>query len=165
MTKDTELPLMGFGNCFHGHIQLLDFTIYKNPHLLIRPGIYYPSIELSGQWIASGSTDGSVRIWEVETGRCLKVWQFDEAVKCVAWNPLPDFPILAAGMGIDLVFLNTELGTDEEQQRIEELLQLDNLPELDEAAAAIAKWLPDEKYGGIKIRHFKVHFAKTRSCS
>ncbi|CAH8383712.1 unnamed protein product [Eruca vesicaria subsp. sativa] len=113
------------------------------------------STELSGQWIASGSTDGSVRIWEVETGRCLKVWQFDEAVKCVAWNPLPDFPILAVAMGIDLVFLNTELGTDEEQQRIEELLRLDNLPELDEAAAAIATWLPDEKYGGIKIRHFK----------
>lgn len=88
-----------------------------------------------------------------------------------------------------MVFLNTELGTDEEQQRIEELLRLDNnLPELDEAgkrikiftnmfvrkmiltlsffvyilhhviiASAIAKWLPDEKYGGIKIRHFKVH--------
>ncbi|CAN7008052.1 unnamed protein product [Brassica rapa subsp. trilocularis] len=113
------------------------------------------STECSGQWIASGSTDGSVRIWEVETGRCLKVWQFDEAVKCVAWNPLPDFPILAVAMGVDLFFLNTELGTDEEQQRIEELLRLDNLPELDEAAAAIAKWLPDEKYRGIKIRHFK----------
>lgn len=45
-----------------------------------------------------GSTDGSVRIWEVETGRCLKVWQFDEAIKCVAWNPLSSLPVLAIAM-------------------------------------------------------------------
>ncbi|CAH8320035.1 unnamed protein product [Eruca vesicaria subsp. sativa] len=113
------------------------------------------SPDCSGQWIASGSADGSVRIWEVETGRCLKVWQFKEPVKCVAWNPLPDFPILAVAMGQDLVILNTELGTDEEQQKIEELLRLGSLPELDESAAAIVSWHQDETFGGIKIRHFK----------
>ncbi|VVB03422.1 unnamed protein product [Arabis nemorensis] len=113
------------------------------------------STESSGQWIASGSTDGSVRIWEVETGRCLKTWQFDEAVKCVAWNPLSDFPILAVAMGRDLVILNTELGTDEEQNTIKELLNLGNLPEQSTSVAAIVSWLPDEIYGGIKIRHFK----------
>ncbi|XP_024010891.1 ribosome biogenesis protein BOP1 homolog [Eutrema salsugineum] len=113
------------------------------------------STECSGQWIASGSTDGSVRLWEVETGRCLKIWQFDEAVKCVAWNPLSDFPILAVAMGRDLVILNTELGTDEEQKNIKDLLQLGDLPEPKAAVAAIVSWLPDELYGGIKIRHFK----------
>ncbi|WZZ48572.1 hypothetical protein YC2023_048679 [Brassica napus] len=113
------------------------------------------SPDCSGQWIASGSADGSVRIWEVETGRCLKVWLFKEPVKCVAWNPLPDFPILAVAIGQVLVILNTELGTDEEQQKIEELLRLGNLPEQDEAVAAIVSWLPDETYGGIKIKHFK----------
>ncbi|CAH8382856.1 unnamed protein product [Eruca vesicaria subsp. sativa] len=110
------------------------------------------SPDCSGQWIASGSADGSVRIWEVETGRCLKVWQFKEPVKCVAWNPLPDFPILAVAMGQDVIILNTELGTDEEQQRIEELLRLGSLPELDESVAPIVSWHQDE---GIKIRHFK----------
>ncbi|KFK37303.1 hypothetical protein AALP_AA4G239700 [Arabis alpina] len=113
------------------------------------------STESSGQWIASGSKDGSVRIWEVETGRCLKTWQFDEAVKCVAWNPLSDFSILAVAMGRDLIILNTELGTDEEQSNIKELLNLGNLPEQSAYVAAIVTWLPDELYGGIKIRHFK----------
>ncbi|CAH8269780.1 unnamed protein product [Arabidopsis lyrata] len=100
-----------------------------------------------------GSTDGSVRIWEVETGRCLKIWQFDEAIKCVAWNPLSGLSILAVAMGRDLVILNTELDTDEEQEYIKELLHLGNVTE--PKASAIARWLPDEKYGGIMIRHFK----------
>jgi ribosome biogenesis protein ERB1 len=29
-----------------------------------------------------------VCIWEVETGRCLRVWDVGEAVQRVAWNPL-----------------------------------------------------------------------------
>lgn len=48
--------------------------------------------------VSQGSLDGTVRIWEVETGRCLKVWELGEAVKYVAWNPLPELPILAAAV-------------------------------------------------------------------
>ncbi|KAK1318531.1 hypothetical protein QJS10_CPB04g01263 [Acorus calamus] len=53
------------------------------------------SVSMTGQWIASGSKDGTVQIWEDETGRCLRVWEVDEAVKHVSWNPEPDLPILA----------------------------------------------------------------------
>ncbi|CAA7050677.1 unnamed protein product [Microthlaspi erraticum] len=113
------------------------------------------STERSGQWIASGSMDKSVRIWEVETGRCLKVWEFDEVVTCVAWNPLSDFSILAVAMGRDLVLLNTELGTDEEQKKIEDLLNVKDLPELVPSVAKIVTWRQDEKHGGVKITHFK----------
>ena len=42
-----------------------------------------------------GSSDGTVRLWEVETCRCIKVWEFGEIVQYVAWNPLPELPILA----------------------------------------------------------------------
>ena len=42
-----------------------------------------------------GSKDGTVRIWEVETGRCLRLWEVGEAVQHVAWNPLPELPVLA----------------------------------------------------------------------
>lgn len=42
--------------------------------------------------------DGTVRIWEVETGRCLRVWEVGGAVKCVAWNPLPELPVLAVSV-------------------------------------------------------------------
>ncbi|KAK8918946.1 hypothetical protein KSP39_PZI021478 [Platanthera zijinensis] len=53
------------------------------------------SVEISGQWLASGSSDGTIRLWEVETGRCLKVWKIGEPVHYVTWNPSPQLPILA----------------------------------------------------------------------
>ena len=35
-----------------------------------------------------GSTDGTVCVGEVETGRCIKVWEVGESVQTVAWNPI-----------------------------------------------------------------------------
>ncbi|KAJ0987543.1 hypothetical protein J5N97_005899 [Dioscorea zingiberensis] len=83
------------------------------------------SIEISGQWIASGSTDGTVRIWEIDTGRCLKVWDVGEAVQHVTWNPLPELPILAISLGRDVLLLNTGLGNEEEQLKVKELLHVE----------------------------------------
>ncbi|XP_010522988.1 PREDICTED: ribosome biogenesis protein BOP1 homolog isoform X2 [Tarenaya hassleriana] len=116
------------------------------------------STDSSGQWIASGSTDGSVRVWEVETGRCLKIWEFGEAVQRVAWNPLPELPILAVSMGPDLVILDTGLGNDEDQKKIKELLLLEkpsSAPDDNDNMASIVSWFPEDKYGGIRLRHFK----------
>ena len=46
--------------------------------------------------LSEGSCDGTIRVWEVETGRCLKVWNVGGDVRNIAWNPSPDRPILAA---------------------------------------------------------------------
>ncbi|XP_022149038.1 ribosome biogenesis protein BOP1 homolog [Momordica charantia] len=114
------------------------------------------STEANGQWIASGSLDGTVRIWEVETGRCLKVWEVGEAVKYVAWNPLPELPILAVVVGIDVLLLNTGFGDGEVQTKIKELLHVEMLPETDNSdKTPVATWLQDDKIEGIRLRHFK----------
>lgn len=115
------------------------------------------SVDPSGQWIASGSMDGTVRVWEIDTGRCLRVWNVDEAVKCVAWNPVQGLPILAAAVGLDVLILNTDLGSEEEQERARELLEIKTLPSSDDSdkAASVATWLQDDKHGGIRLRHFK----------
>ncbi|KAF1861115.1 hypothetical protein Lal_00000534 [Lupinus albus] len=94
------------------------------------------SVEASGQWMASGSSDGTVRIWEVETGRCLRKWEVGEAVNCVAWNPLPGVHILAVSVGQDVLLLNTYLGDEEEQKRIKELLKVDQSTATDDSGLA-----------------------------
>ncbi|KAF9593598.1 hypothetical protein IFM89_024249 [Coptis chinensis] len=56
------------------------------------------SVQVSGQWLAYGSSDGTVRVWEVETGRCVRIWKVGEAVHYVAWNPISELRILAASI-------------------------------------------------------------------
>ncbi|PKA45813.1 Ribosome biogenesis protein BOP1 like [Apostasia shenzhenica] len=111
------------------------------------------SVAISGQWLASGSADGTVRLWEVENARCLKVWEIGEPIKCVAWNPLPELPILAVSAGHDVLLLDTELGDEEEQHRVKELLRADSSTMDD---SGIVSWIPHEKYAGIWLKHSKV---------
>ncbi|KAA8536573.1 hypothetical protein F0562_029051 [Nyssa sinensis] len=115
------------------------------------------STEASGQWIASGSSDGTVRIWEVETGRCLRVWEVSEAVQHVAWNPLPELPILAVSAGQDVFLLNTGFGNEEEQEKIKELLHVETptMPEDSGNSTSAVTWAQDDKNKGIRLKHFK----------
>lgn len=52
-----------------------------------------------GQWLASGSDDGSLRLWEVASGRCMATWQLGGAVHAVAWCPDPKLQLLSAVVG------------------------------------------------------------------
>ncbi|KAB2634638.1 ribosome biogenesis protein BOP1-like protein [Pyrus ussuriensis x Pyrus communis] len=111
------------------------------------------SVEASGQWIASGSLDGTLRIWEVETGRCVKICDIGEAVKYVAWNPNPEHSIVAVSAGQDVLLLNTGCGTEEVQKRTKELLSVE-MPMPDDSAFSVS-WLHDDKLEGIRLRHSK----------
>ncbi|XP_012066646.1 ribosome biogenesis protein BOP1 homolog isoform X2 [Jatropha curcas] len=115
------------------------------------------STEASGQWIASGATDGTVRVWEVETGRCIKIWELGEAVQCVAWNPSHELPILAVSVGQDVIVLNTGLGSGEVQKKVKELLHVETPTVSDDSdkTSSSLSWLQDNIHGGIKLRHFR----------
>ncbi|XP_038997863.1 ribosome biogenesis protein BOP1 homolog isoform X2 [Hibiscus syriacus] len=114
------------------------------------------SVEPSGQWIASGSKDGTVRVWEVETGRCLRVWEIGEAVQHVAWNPLPARPILAVSAGADVLILNTGFGDEEEKKEIKKLLHIGTPTSTDsDDMSSYLSWLQDEKYDCIRLRHYR----------
>ncbi|MCJ1364595.1 Ribosome biogenesis protein erb1 [Acarospora aff. strigata] len=58
-------------------------------------------IDPSGTWLASGGDDGTVRIWELLTGR--QIWKIklgdEEAVNVVRWRPGKDAVILSAAVG------------------------------------------------------------------
>ena len=64
----------------------------------------------AGQWMASGGDDGTIRLWEVATGRCRKVWRLGEAVACVAWCPDARLQLLSAAVGQRIVLLLSGLG-------------------------------------------------------
>ncbi|XP_062188566.1 ribosome biogenesis protein BOP1 homolog [Phragmites australis] len=115
------------------------------------------SVEITGQWIASGSSDGTIRIWEVETGRCLKVWNVGGDVRHIAWNPAPDRPILAAIVDHDLLLLNVEVGSEEVQMKSKELLRIDESAPEDDAddKKPAVRWVKNEKLDGITLIHHK----------
>ena len=63
------------------------------------------SVDPSGVYLASGSDDGTVRLWHVATGRCERSWAAGGAVMCVAWCPNPAVHVLAAVVGSSLLFI------------------------------------------------------------
>jgi ribosome biogenesis protein ERB1 len=58
-----------------------------------------------GQWLASASDDGSVRLWDVGSGRCAAQWQIGGIVQCVAFCPNPDVKVLAAVVDSKIVLI------------------------------------------------------------
>ena len=65
------------------------------------------AVSPSGTWLASGGDDGTVRIWELVTGR--QIWSVklskDEAVNVVRWRPGTDATILSAAAGEHLYLI------------------------------------------------------------
>lgn len=56
------------------------------------------SVDPTGQWLASGSDDKTIRLWEVCTGRCLKTIHMEDAVNGIAWNANPQCTLIAAAV-------------------------------------------------------------------
>ncbi|KAI9676998.1 MAG: Ribosome biogenesis protein erb1 [Caeruleum heppii] len=65
------------------------------------------SVDPAGIWVASGGDDGTVRIWEILTGRQIYsvTLNRDEAVNVVRWRPGLDACILAAAAGEDIFLI------------------------------------------------------------
>ncbi|KAF9617492.1 hypothetical protein IFM89_036651 [Coptis chinensis] len=96
-------------------------------------------------------------LWEVETGRCVRVWKVGEAVHYVDWNPISELRILAASMGHDVLLLNSGLGNNEEQEQIKNfyiLRLLNHLMNPGHVTSAM-NWLQLDKYDGIRLKHLK----------
>ncbi|RKP24382.1 WD40-repeat-containing domain protein, partial [Syncephalis pseudoplumigaleata] len=74
------------------------------------------ALDPTGQWMASGSDDKTARLWEVATGRCLAVWQLDDVVEHVAWNPSRDLSLLSAAAGHKVFLINPKQLWDTERQ-------------------------------------------------
>ncbi len=95
--------------------------------------------------IASGAADNTVRLWEIRTGKCLKVWEFNTAVKRVEFNE--DGSQLLAVTEKRMGFLGTievmNINLDpEEEQSDEKVLTIT----CEESKATVAGWSYLSKY-------------------
>lgn len=72
------------------------------------------AIDPSGQYLATGGDDGTVRVWTIEPQR--EVWTVrlgaDNPVNVVRWRPGKDAPVVAACAGDDIYLCVPRLGID-----------------------------------------------------
>jgi ribosome biogenesis protein ERB1 len=103
------------------------------------PAIRSITASPDGQFMASGGTDGVVRIWEVQTGRLLRSWdistmvaKFDadttdegkkaKVVVCVEWNPNRLHHCLLASVGSFVVVIATGTAGQKDAELTDALL-------------------------------------------
>lgn len=66
----------------------------------------------SGQFLASCGDDGTARVWEIASGRCLRLIKLSEDEKClkVSWSPNPNLCLLIIGFGNKCAVVNPQVG-------------------------------------------------------
>nr|MBE5724364.1 putative ribosome biogenesis protein BOP1-like protein [Cucujiformia] len=68
------------------------------------------STDKIGQYLLSGSDDGTVKIWEVNTGRCLKTIKTDDVVRSVEWCPNAALSLVLVASGKKVFIINPHVG-------------------------------------------------------
>lgn len=68
------------------------------------------STDKFGQYLLSGSDDGTVKIWEVNTGRCLRSIKLNEVVKSVEWCPNAALSLVLVSAGQQVFLINPKVG-------------------------------------------------------
>jgi WD40 repeat protein len=53
--------------------------------LFVSPG-NTADVVAKSKYIVSGAADSTMKLWDIQLGKCLYTWDFLTAVKCVAWR-------------------------------------------------------------------------------
>jgi translation initiation factor 3 subunit I len=107
--------------------------------------IWTVDVEPTSTMIATGSADNTIRLWEVKTGRCLKVWEFPTAVKRVEFNEdgTKLLGVTEKRMGylsnIVVLDINPDVNAEQSEERVMTIV-------CDESKATVAGWSYMSKY-------------------
>jgi ribosome biogenesis protein ERB1 len=77
-----------------------------------------------GQYLVSGGEDGTIRLWEVDTGLCRDSWSMkgDGKITSVMWNPDAQTPVVAVTAGSTLALITTGTGDHDACETAESFL-------------------------------------------
>lgn len=102
-----------------------------------------------GNWLATGSDDATLRIWEVLTGRCVKtISEFDgNAILACRWSPNADIALLAVSAGDNCYLVSpTSLVSEEIENATRELCQAGYAYQAQNASTTVSKKEPACKW-------------------
>ncbi len=68
-----------------------------------------------GQFLVTGSDDKTVRVWDVETGRCVHIFHVDSIVNKVAWNPNSSVCVVAIAHEYGMLLVTVPPASSPEQ--------------------------------------------------
>lgn len=111
------------------------------------------SVSPGGQWLASGSDDGSLRLWEVATARCMRTVAVGGVLRSVAWNPNPTVCLVAVATEDMVLLLNPLLGDRLVVAGTDQLLG--TFEPAEEPAMQPARWQEaseEERQQGLRLR-------------
>ncbi|KAJ8670300.1 hypothetical protein QAD02_001559 [Eretmocerus hayati] len=136
--------------------------IYKGHSDMIRS----ISVEAAGQYLASGGDDMTLRIWEISTGRCVKVVDCGGVIRSVAWCPNQNLPLIAVAADHKVFLINPGVGDHLILSKADKLLEI--IPQSDtivpERVKSVVQWEqqtevdnPENWKMGIRVvlSHFK----------
>lgn len=120
------------------------------------------SCDKLGQYLLTGSDDFTVKIWEINTGRCLKTIKTDDVVRSVEWCPNSALSLILVASGKTVHLINPNVGDFVVSSKTDSVLR--DAPKSDlivsERIKTTVRWnVPtDDAYeNGFRIRldHFK----------
>ncbi|CAH0548634.1 unnamed protein product [Brassicogethes aeneus] len=120
------------------------------------------STEKTGQYLLSGSDDGTVKIWEVNTARCLKTIKIEGVVRSVEWCPNQALSLVLVASDNDVYLINPHVGDTLISQKTDAVLS--EVPKSDhiipERIRTCVQWLEPtqelyERGVRLHLKHFK----------
>lgn len=82
------------------------------------------SCDKHGQYLVTGSDDGTVKIWEICTGRCLKTYRTGGVVRCVEWCPNAAISLIIVASDSRAILINPSVGDRLIQTKTDKLLSI-----------------------------------------
>ncbi|KAK6624767.1 hypothetical protein RUM44_011627 [Polyplax serrata] len=122
------------------------------------------TIDGKGQYLASGSDDMTLKVWEVSTGRCLKSIPCGGIIRSISWCPSQSISLILVAADRKVLLINPGVGDSLVSSKTDVLLE--EPPESDvivpERVKAVVQWeavspTSEEWLRGIRIviNHFK----------